>query len=794
MSKSENPILSEEKILSPATETEQERRAQLVSRYIEKIIESNKSASEEELREIRKHYAETKSSSKAKAEVLYEKLMAYTADKQAESGRRKEAEQQGIEFEPEEADPYLISDIRVLFEDEETRKVFSEAYGQARIDAKKQRLSELGDLWNTTSQEIIQKEEEYKQLEQDINLAKIAGQGKISSAKSRMVRLAARLNFLEKRKNELEQLDGFPSISENTDAVANFQYETLVSYKKQLKEGGFIWLSTRKRIHKETVSAILNHRWPVLTGEAGSGKSDQADAAAMELTGYPPTEVECESNTGEKQLIKDIAVDPETGGSYEIYGPLMQAFTGYEDSRQKEPKYKTGRIARFDESGRLGPKAYAIIKKARQKKPGEDFYGHPVLPGAEAIWTTNPVGPRYPDRHAPDPAMRRELADVANPYPEMSPKNPELYDFMVTTLFDENNYITAAKEELAPVYDRKDIAEDKREILKDGSIIIGKNELVGDISDSRHGALWRFAGAIKALQESFAYGNAETESYPDTILRYKEDSNGNIEITKDGTGTPLTLSTSTVTLGELDSWMSGFNERMSRQDKEFHVSTLTEWLDFKIKTYLKQADKADKAKIEAIFKSFHFLENQVPDLSHAKPLTPKEIGYLSPRVPRPVYLQKPQKEEETENKDKGLTNQNLEKEYTTKTIVLENGRSVIIKEGGFSLMGIGGKTIDVSSGSKMMINGHRLSLTGTIDEKDNEQNGEPVGLLLDEDGLYQIISTKDIEFGLYREFNYSFQQELVSLAAETDEYCLLPETGQETKPQPKKKKRHFSFT
>lgn len=774
MNRLENPTLSEEKTLTPATETEQERRARLVSRYIEKIIETNKPAGEEETEEIRKHYA--KSSPKAKAEFLYEKLMAYMADKQAESGKRKEAEQQSLEFEPEETDSYLISDIGVLFEDEETRRVFSEAYGQARIDTKKQRLSELGDLWNTTSQEIIEKEKEYKQLEQDINLAKISGQGKVSSAKSRMVRLAARLNFLEKRKKELEELDGFPPISENTDAVANFQYETLVNYKKQLKEGGFVWLTTRKRIHKEAVSAILNHRWPVLTGEAGSGKSDQADAAAIELTGYPPTEVECESTTGEKQLIKDIAVDPETGGSYEIYGPLMQAFTGYEDSRQKEPKYKTGRIARFDESGRLGPKAYAIIKKARQKKPGEDFYGHPILPGAEAIWTTNPVGPRYPDRHAPDPAMRRELADVANPYPEMSSKNPELYDFMVTALFDENNYITVAKEELAPAYARKDIAEYKREVLKDGSIIIAKDELVGDISDSRHGALWRFAGAIKALQESFEYGNAETESYPDTILRYKEDSNGNIEIAKDGTGTPLTLSTSTVTLGELESWMSGFNERMSRQDKEFHVSTLTEWLDFKIKTYLKQADKADKAKIEAIFKSFHFLGNQIPDLRHAKPLTPKEIGYLSPRVPRPAYIQKSQKEE-VEKKKKGLIPKNLEGEYTTKTVVLEDRRSVIIKEIGFGLTGIGGKTIDVNPGSKMIIDNRRLSFAGTIDEKDNKQNGAPIGLLLDEDGLYQIINTNSMEFGLYKEFNYSFQQELDSLATEIDEYCLIPKAG-----------------
>ena len=180
------------------------------------------------------------------------------------------------------------------------------------------------------------------------------------------------------------------------------------------------------------MSALLNHRWPVLIGEAGSGKSEQADAAALELTGYAPTKLACESTTGEIQLIGYDEIDPKTGGSYKKYGKLMQAFTGFENSGEKTPAFKTGRIARFDESGRLGPKAYAIIKEARQLKPGDDFNGKPVLPGAAAIWTSNPVGPRYPDRHAPDPAMRRELAEIPVPYPDMSPKGPELYDLRLS--------------------------------------------------------------------------------------------------------------------------------------------------------------------------------------------------------------------------------------------------------------------------------------------------------------------------------------------------------------------------
>src|SRR3989339_1320038 len=348
--------------------TGREKRAQAISRYIEKqVIGKNESLGEEEEREIEEYYK--KLSLREKVDILYGKMMAYVIDKRDESARKKEADNKGETFEPTEPDPYLISDIKVLFKEPAVRALFSDTYGEARMDAKKFRLFELGNLWDNMRKEIQQKKEKYKMLERDLHLGIIKGQGKISSAKSRMARLAENISALEQRKKGLETLRSFPEIAENTDMVANFQYESLKEYKKQL-EKGFVWLPSRLKIHQETVSAILNHRWPVLIGEAGTGKSDQADAAAIELTGYPPTEIECESTTGEAQLIEDVAIDPETGGSYKRYGALMQAFTGYDNSQQREPSFKTGRIARFDESGRLGPKAYAIIKKARQKRQG----------------------------------------------------------------------------------------------------------------------------------------------------------------------------------------------------------------------------------------------------------------------------------------------------------------------------------------------------------------------------------------------------------------------------------------
>jgi hypothetical protein len=773
-----------------APQTEEARRAEAISRYIDlRVVGTNEAVDVDELKEIGDFYE--KLSPREKADTLYAKLMAYTLDKQAETARKAEAKQKSGEYEAEAPDPYLIGEIKTLASDPETRKLFGETYAEARIDAKQLRVSELGGLWKNLDEEIPKKEEAFRSLERDVHLNAIKGEGKISAAKSRMARLAENISILERRKQNLETLRGVPATPENTDAVANFHYETLKEYKDQLDEG-FVWLPSRKRIHQETVSALLNHRWPVLIGEAGSGKSEQADAAARELTGNAPTKLACESTTSDIQLIGHDEIDPVTGGSYKKYGPLMAAFTGFENSAEKMPPFKTGRIARFDESGRLGPKAYAIIKAARQQKPGDDFYGKPVLPGAAAIWTSNPVGPRYPDRHAPDPAMRRELAEIPVPYPDMSPKSPELYEFALVALFDGNDHIATPREELAPAYEKKEVPEDKRETLADGSVIIAKDELIENMADARHGALWRFTGAVKALQDSFVYGNTETGKYPDTLLRYKEDADGNIEIVETG-GEPLTLATSTVTLGELASWMQGFNERREKQDAQFRVDTLTEWLDFKINTYLKQADSADKDKIKAIFKHYHFLDGMHPDLRNAKPLTPKEIGYLSPRVPRPLHIQHPKKTE-TQAEARPERSEPAEK-YETREVLLDSGERILIES---SADFTGGKNglIHVPIGERFTVDGVVFVFAGVIAEKGNPHAGELVGKFPGED-LYRTFTPEAVDQGILVSFRESLGRDLEELEEDVGYLCqeeAEKQASSQPPTPPKKKKGLFGRT
>ncbi len=736
--------------------SEAERRAQLISGYVAKIINEGVSDKDEE-KEMREYYNTI--GSREKAEELHKKLMAYQFDKQAESARRKEAQEKGETFEPERADPSLVCEIKVLFEDDEARSLFLEIYGESRVDAKIYRLSELGNRWNETRESLDKKEREYKQLEQNVFLGKIYGEGKILSARSKLSRLSAELRRLETRRENLRNLEGLEKTQENTDAAANFQYEVLKKYHRELDEG-FMWLPSRKEIHEATIAALQNGRWPVLIGEGGTGKSDQADAAALELTGYPPTEIEGESNTSEFHLIKHQSDDPKTG-TYDTYGPLMQAFTGYEDSRETTPKYRTGRICRVDESGRMGDKSYSIFKKTRQKKQGDDFYGHPMLPGAASIWTTNPPG-RYSGRKELDPAMRREVAQITVDYPEFSKDNPELYEFMLAALFDKNERIEVAEKELAPYYKTRTTPVDERRTLDDGSVVVAEDMFIEDQADERHGTLWRLAGAIRALQNSFIYGNEMLEPKAGLLLRVKENgATGKEEITKDG-GVPFTLSSSTITLGEVASWMRGFGERREKRGENFQTDSFSDWVKFKLETYLKQVDAADREKIEAIFNHFHLLD-QGPNVRTARPVTQKEIGYLSPRVPRPLHVEKPKTEAVETSSSETVA---PPKEHKTTKVLLEDGKEVLIKNSEFVFEG---KKIPV--GERFLVDGRSFVFTGVIDDSTSEHDGKLVGKLSEEKELHAFFAPKEAWLGIVESDGEVWSMELLEAKKEIAAIC-----------------------
>lgn len=688
-------------------------------------------------------------SSRDKANLLYEDLMAYSVTDRI----IKEERRQNPEVEPEPVAPYLINEIHALWQDPQVQDLFTSRFAEARIEAKLYRESEMGRDWKKINKDLADTREVFESQTRKLFLQQVTRPDYVKEARGLAEEKANKIIALQKRKQQIVTLEGLPRTAENTDIAANIMHETLSKYHDELNQG-FVWLPSRLSIHVSTLQSLQNARWPVLRGEAGTGKSEQADAAALVLTGEQPTHLAASEKTGERQLIADKEIDPVSGGSYEQYGPAMQAATGYEDSRQSEPTFKTGRMVRIDESGRLGKDGYSTMKELRQKKPTTPqdirsfkegktidpdklLHGKPVLPGFAAILATNPEGSRYPDRTEPDAALRRELSYVVVDYPDMGPTNPELYEFMLAALMDDNHHITTSREELAPAYTL--VARNDK--LPDGRRIQAEQQLIINEDAPQHGALYRLSHAIRALQDSFIAGNQGVPS--DEPLHFEPQADGSIKIVEIG-GEPLTLSNTTITLGEISSWMRGFRDRRLKDDPNYQVGTLTEWIQLKLKTYLNQVDEIDKDKIEAIFNYFHLFD-PAPDLTNARPITPKEIGYLSPRVPKPLHLDLSDQRGEATPEPPMVSTPDL---HTDISGLLEDSSPILIKPGTIDFER-NGRTISLRNGSLVTLSGEKFRFAGF------SPDGKPVVRLANED-LYRVVDLEQLK--MQGEFNFVLQE------------------------------------
>lgn len=692
-------------------------------------------------------------STREKADRLYEDLMVYTITDRIIKEERRENPQ----AQPEPVGPYLISEIRTLWQDPQVQELFTSRFAEARIDTRLFRDSELGSNWKEINSDIADTRKAFEEETRKLFLQQVTRADQVKETKIRIEGYSNKLIDLRNKKQQIVTLEGLPHTAENTDMAANIMYETISKYSDELNQG-FVWLPSRVDIHVATVEALQNGRWPVLRGEAGTGKSEQADAAAVVLTGEQPTHLACSQNTAERDLIADKEIDPATGGSYEEYGPAMQAATGYENSRQGEPTFKNGRVVRFDESGRLGDKGYAVIKELRQKRPAtpEDIRkfkegkaidpdkmlnGKLVLPGFAAIFATNPDGSRYPNRTEPDAALRRELSYITVDYADMDTSNPELYEFMLAALMDENHHIVAVKSELAPAY----ALVARNDTLPDGRKVKAEQQLILNTDDTQHGVLYRLAHSIRALQDSFIVGNQGIPS--DEPLYFEPQADGTIKISETSTsGEPLTLANSTITLGEIASWMKGFNERRLKDDPNYQVNTLTEWIKLKLKAYLNQVDEIDRDKIEAIFKYYHLFD-ATPDLTNTSPITPKEIGYLSPRVPRPLHLDLAASTTTGEGVGEVVTPAALNL-HTDFAGYLEDGSRIMIKTGSLDFER-DGRQISLKDGSLVTLGGEKFRFAGF------SPDGKPIVRLANED-LYRVVDLEQLK--LEGEFNFIMQE------------------------------------
>jgi MoxR-like ATPase len=667
-----------------------------------------------------------------KANLLYEKIMArQSALKEASA---------------EEIDPYLLGEIQALWADPQVQQVALDRYTEARMDTKIHRVSDLGKNWDAINIVIDAKQQQYEGLTRDLFLQKITREDKLSVARTRAATLAKQLIEKREERDDIVTLEGLPHIPENTDTAALIHYDRLKEMHDQAAETGFVWLPSREKIYHRTIGALQNGRWPVLKGEAGTGKSELADAAAYTLTGEEPTKVPCGPRTSERDLIMDKEIDPDTGGSYDGYKPLMQAATGFDDSRQTEPTVNQGRVMRLDEFNRLdqGGPAYSVLKEARQLRPGDKFHEKTVLPGFSAIGTANPPGPRYPDRSELDAAMRREVAEIEVDYPPMTAEEPEIYEFILATLMDKNGHIAVAREELAPFY-KKEKVDPPRTMPNDERVVVGEETLLEDATSTDHGFAWRLSFAIRSIQDAFDYGNAQT--VPSEALKFKLDAQGKGFIAAAG-GEPLTLRSSTITLGEIASWMKGFQDRKQKDNEEFQTDTLAEWIQYKVDLYVEQSDIEDREKLRALF-DYYNISEAAESFPESAPLTPKEIGYLSPRVPRPLEL-----EELEEEQRETLPALDLKKEiplHETNEKMLEDGTSILVKPRSYDIPHPE-RDIHLSPGAQFLFEGRPVAFVGVVEDEGHPEHSGELVLELDVDsglrGLHRLVTEGEIiEYG-----------------------------------------------
>lgn len=297
-------------------------------------------------------------------------------------------------------------------------------------------------------------------------------------------------------------------------------------------------------------------------------------------------------------------------------------------------------------------------------------YGKQIKPGFFAIGTTNPPGIRYPNHHRPEVALQEEFSEIKLDYLPNTVDDPEGYEFIVVELMDKNGLIGINLAELSPAYSSEQIskpddfpAEDDRHNYQ-----YTREKIVDDPTDSRHGYLYRLSFGVRAIQDCFNLGNEE--EIPDSALR-------------DDSGEPIRLN-ATINAGEVAQWCRQYKDRFGLDNPSFHTENVSDFFRVKLENFIRQvSDKDDQEKIRSIIDSFHLLDGfRINDSNDNSPPTPKEIGYLSPRVPRPVIVRKIEKTSGMPKKDSEPTETPdiiiKPEDHKTVEITLEDGSRVKI--------------------------------------------------------------------------------------------------------------------
>ncbi len=428
---------------------------------------------------------------------------------------------------------------------------------------------------------------------------------------------------VRKEIEELETTGGMPEDQieerhgldrEHADLAALLAYERIKDYHEQFKRTGIIFTPSRLRLLEKVLEKTSGSTWMQLVGETGTGKTTFAKRASWVLNGEPAQYASGERSGGVRELLASKDIDPETEKVFYQFGPLTAALTGCQNSIEmeeaiREGRETTGKLLILDELNKFDQDAlFGALKVPATLQPGE-LFNFKELPGVKLrmarkgvaiVSTMNPATARY-ERKELDPALDRLFYDGKEivDYPTMTPTSPELYEIFLGILIDDNGRIRIAQEELAPSF---------REV-EDGATGIVRQELDPDVK--KHGALYRFALAAGEIHKSFAQ--------KENVARRANDQ-GYLE--------KIVLEMQT-----LSSWIGDYKSEIEGG------TSLSTYFERKLNDFCKKIDSAnDRAIFERIFIHFGFdIQNprDIPKPAYV-PLTPVEMGYISPKTPREV--------------------------------------------------------------------------------------------------------------------------------------------------------------
>lgn len=547
--------------------------------------------------------------------------------------------------------------IKILWERPEVQKVFRESY----VAAEKQRLAGLKEKANYgfVKQKADQARDLFFQL-----LHK-----RFINGKDAPMTLQVDIDLAEDRLQEAEKLAGETVrpeelMRENVNLAAISKYDDLEKYARDFQTKGFIWSPSRLKLLGSITKNLANMVPTLLVGEAGSGKTQLARTAVKLLQGeFPRAVVGAPFSPAKPELMGLQQIDGASGQTSWTFGELIAAATGFQGSKEmktyldqfvdgiKKAGAKaieaTGSIIFIDEANLFDPGAFeSYIKSIIGLRPGESFRAG-ALPGVALriaekgfgiLLAINQADARYSNRNEFPPSLARLFRNgwTAVDYPEMKigPANEgkqenkcELFDMLLASLMTRDGRILLSPNQIQPVYEKVEV--DKAAGTHTMVVDMAKTNFLDyseeEISRGRtrkvskepsHGALFRFALLVRATNDLF--------SEKKIILP------GEQAILSDQDKLTYTV----LDLGVVMTWMKELGGRAGIDLNHELWQRLQQFSQTIPKTA--SEDLRVFKKLAAAHGFDLSLEPEIRPKPYVQILSEREIGNLSPEVPRPI--------------------------------------------------------------------------------------------------------------------------------------------------------------